>query len=221
MLVKKILRELRVHAPFTLAGTVVGAAVSVAFVYGKVPHVFSERLFGVFHPLHVLFSAIVTSALYRLHSRKGLLACLLVGYLGAVAIGTLSDSLIPYLGEWLIGHVDEHVHGHAHIGFIDLWWIVNPLAIGGAVFGYFLPRTKLPHAGHVLLSTAASLFHMLMAVESDNHVGAATLVMIPVFLFLAVWIPCCTSDIVFPMIAAGKGCDVHTCPHHLHEQEPD
>jgi hypothetical protein len=26
------------------------------------------------------------------------------------------------------------------------------------------------------------------------------LALIPVFLFLAVWVPCCTSDIVFPML---------------------
>jgi len=28
----------------------------------------------------------------------------------------------------------------------------------------------------------------------------STYVLVPVFLFLAVWLPCCTSDIVFPLL---------------------
>ncbi len=54
------------------------------------------------------------------------------------------------------------------------------------------------HPFHVLLSTWASLFHMTMALGKD--VGPLTLAVIPVFLFLAVWIPCCTSDVVFPLL---------------------
>jgi hypothetical protein len=60
------------------------------------------------------------------------------------------------------------------------------------------PKTKVPHAGHVLLSTWASLFHMTMAFGED--VSPTTWVVVPVFLFLAVWVPCCTSDIVFPLL---------------------
>ena len=117
-MLRRILHELRVHAPFTLLGTVVGIAVAAGFVYGGVPERVSEMFFWTFHPLHVLFSAIVTASLFRMHSRRGALAVLLVGYVGSVGVGTLSDSLIPLLGEALIGLHDPHVHGHAHIGFI-------------------------------------------------------------------------------------------------------
>ena len=54
------------------------------------------------------------------------------------------------------------------------------------------------HPLHVLLSTWASLFHMTMAL--GENVTLLALAVIPAFLFLAVWIPCCTSDIVFPLL---------------------
>jgi len=31
-------------------------------------------------------------------------------------------------------------------------------------------------------------------------VGLVTLLLITLFLFVAVWVPCCTSDIVFPLL---------------------
>jgi hypothetical protein len=89
-------------------------------------------------------------------------------------------------------------HKGLHIGAIEKWWLVNPLAVAGIALASVRPRTKFPHAAHVLLSTWASLFHMTMALESD--VDAVTMVLIAVFLFLAVWLPCCTSDIVFPLL---------------------
>ena len=72
------------------------------------------------------------------------------------------------------------------------------LAILGIVIAYYKPATKFPHSLHVLLSTWASLFHILMA-----KIGAlswALYVTIFIFLFLAVWLPCCVSDIVFPLL---------------------
>lgn len=77
--------------------------------------------------------------------------------------------------------------------------------MAGIVIGYFWPRTYIPHAGHVFLSTWASLFHMTMAL--GENIAPVQMVMIPVFLFLAVWIPCCTSDIVFPMLFVRKTSD--------------
>ena len=216
-MLQRILHELRSHAPFTLIGTVVGVVVTVAFVYGGVPRGVSEKLFTAVHPVHVLFSALVTAAIYRLHNPRRIVATLLIGYVGAVGIGTLSDCLIPFLGEVLIGLHDPHMHGHVHIGFVHLWWLVNPLAILGVAIAYFRPTTRLPHAAHVLLSTAASLFHMLMALETGHgHASIWTLGMIPVFLFLAVWLPCCTSDIVFPLLFCRDHRDGKACALHAH-----
>ena len=89
-----------------------------------------------------------------------------------------------------------------HLGFIEKWWLINPLALAGVAIGYLRPRTKVAHAGHVLIGTWASLFHITMALGGEF--AMIMVVPIPIFVFLAVWIPCCTSDIVFPLLCAGK-----------------
>jgi hypothetical protein len=142
---------------------------------------------------------VVTAALYKRYiaaKKQGLAAflkVLAVGYVGSVVIGTLSDSLIPFWGETLL----NMPHRHEHIGFIEKWWLINPLVVAAIAFAYFKPMTKMPHAMHVLISTWASLFHMLMAAD---HGRAVSFSGIFIFLFLAVWLPCCFSDIVFPML---------------------
>lgn len=187
----------------------------------------SWKGFYVFHPGHVLLSAIVTTSIFQHYARKQkLITIFLIGFLGSIGIGTLSDSLIPYIGELSLGmHIETHTHGHAgheehaehseheengehsghtnfaeeaHIGFIEGWYIVIPAAIAGVLIGYFRPKTKFPHAGHVLLSTWASSFHMLMAM--GGQFTALKLIGSFGFLFLAVWLPCCISDIVFPLL---------------------
>jgi len=119
---------------------------------------------------------------------------LIIGYIGSIGIATISDSLIPYLAEFLLRMPKRAIH----LGFIEKWWLVNPLAIIGVLIACLSPHTKFPHAGHVLLSTWASLFHIMMAVE--GALPWIVYVAIFIFLFLAVWTPCCVSDIVFPLL---------------------
>ncbi|MBN1423207.1 hypothetical protein JXA88_01510 [Candidatus Fermentibacteria bacterium] len=189
-----IARELRRHSPFTAVGALSGAVVMVLVAVLHVPQTTSTVLFWSLHPLHVLLSALVTAAMYRRHSHGRLGWTLLVGYVGSVGVATLSDSVIPFVGEWLLQIPNRGIH----LGFIEKWWLVNPLAALGILIGYVWPHTRVPHAGHVFLSTWASLFHMTMAMDGspDPILGA----LIVVFLFLAVWIPCCTSDIVLPLM---------------------
>ncbi len=189
-------KELREHVPFTLLGAAGGVGALVAMLYAHVPRDVSELLFDISHPAHILFSAMATAAMYRLHTRGRLWATVLVGYVGAVGIGTLSDCVIPFLGEWLLDLPNRDVH----VGFIEEWWLVNPLALAGIAIACVWPKTKFPHAGHTLLSTFASVFHMSMAM--GGQIGPTTIILIGVFLFLAVWVPCCTSDIVFPLLLA-------------------
>ncbi len=191
---KSIGRELRSHVPFTLFGASVGIAVLVVISSVHVSRELSHGLFAVFHPVHVLLSAMVTAGMYRLHGRGRWWATILIGYVGSIGIATLSDSLIPYLGEVLRGLP----HAHVHAGFIEEWYLVNPAALIGIAVAFFWPKTKFPHAGHVFLSTFASLSHMLMAMAKP--LDPWTTVQLGIFLFLAVWIPCCTSDIVFPLM---------------------
>ena len=201
-MIKIILKELKHHAPFTLAGAVIG--VIFALVFKGISHETSYNLFYIFHPLHVVLSALVTASMYKLHNQnpwkgwKGIAALLLIGYVGSVGIATLSDSIIPYIGEVFLKMPDREIH----LGFIEKWWLINPLAILGVLWAYWKPTTKFPHSGHVLLSTWASLFHILMAKAGVISFTVA-LIIIP-FLFIAVWIPCCVSDIVFPLLFVRK-----------------
>ncbi len=189
-----IASELRNHAPFTTFGTMTGVIIMAVFVQFQISKEVSSFLFWITHPLHIFLSALVTTAMYRLHGKGSFARMLIIGYFGAVGIATLSDCLIPYVGEWLL----DLPHRGLHLGFIEKWWFVNPLALAGIVVGYFLPRTKITHAGHVLLSTWASLFHMVMAL--GTQIDVATWILSALFLFLAVWVPCCTSDIIFPLL---------------------
>ena len=202
-MLKLIAHELKHHAPFTALGAVTGIVVMVAIVFGNaLPLVspVSHTVFYVLHPLHVALSAVVTTAVYKTHSqgRSKLWAIILIGYFGSIGIGTLSDSVIPYLGEVLLDLPNRGIH----IGFIEEWQIVNPAAAAGIAIGYFKPHTKLPHFGHVLISTWASLFHVIMAL--GGMVNWLTFLVIFVFLFLGVWLPCCTSDIVFPLLFTNR-----------------
>ena len=204
-MLKRIIEELRHHAPFTIFGAFTGI---VAMIFFKnVPSSISYKIFYTLHPAHVVLSAFVTASMYEFHTcRQRGVKCanigtkcniwilLAIGYVGSVGIATLSDSMIPYLGETLL----DMPHRHAHIGFIEKWWLINPLAILGIAIAYFRPSTKAPHYGHVLLSTWASLFHILMAV--GGKLNPFSYIVVFFFLFIAVWAPCCISDIVFPLL---------------------
>jgi len=195
---KIILKELRIHAPFTFFGAFLGMVMMI-FSQGMPSNV-SYNIFYIFHPLHVVLSALVTASMYERHkcsrSRKAcnLGVLLAIGYVGSVGIATLSDSIVPYIGEVLL----KMPHRHIHIGFIEKWWLVNPLAVLGIAIAYWRPTTKFPHAAHVLLSTWASLFHIMMAV--GENLSWFSYLAVFVFLFLSVWLPCCISDIVFPLL---------------------
>ena len=195
-MVKQIAGELRNHAPFTALGSVTGIAIMVIVVFGKVSPQISQGIFYTLHPLHVLLSALVTTAMFKKHTQGKLLPAIVIGYAGSIGIATISDSLIPYAGGALLG-----IEMEFHIGFIEKWWLVNPLAFAGIAIGYLRPTTKFPHSGHVLLSTWASLFY-LTAFGISPWIPLVHFVFI--FLFLAVWLPCCISDIVFPLLFTPK-----------------
>ena len=201
-MLKRILKELEHHAPFTAFGALTG--IFIMLFFRNLPEKTSYNIFYTLHPLHVFLSALVTGSMYRLHKSGGvggkcnIWALIAIGYVGSVGIATLSDSIIPYLGEVMMGMPNRGIH----IGFIEEWWLVTPLALAGIAIAYFRPRTKFPHAGHVLLSTWASLFHIMMAMGKGldwvSYIGVFF------FLFIAVWIPCCISDIIFPLLFVRK-----------------
>jgi hypothetical protein len=181
--------ELARHAPFTAAGAVSGIVIMAIVIIAKTPSNISETIFYILHPAHVLFSAIVTTAMYRRYSTGKLWAAILVGYTGSVCTATLSDAVIPYLGGESL-----RIGIEFHLPFIEEWWLVNPAAFLGIAIGYLRPITKLPHAAHIFLSTWASLFYFT-AFSVTSWLPLLPFVFL--FLFLAVWLPCCFSDIVY------------------------
>jgi len=230
--------ELRHHAPFTLFGAATGIVCMLLF--HNASESVNHRLFQVFHPAHVVLSAIVTASLFKIYEKKvSIVKLVVIGYIGSVGVATLSDCVLPFFGESILGvavprHADLHDHeetgeahdhgttGHEahsdeaggavrprlHLGFIEDWYVVNPAALLGILIAYFWPQTKFPHAAHVLVSTWASSFHVLMNTHAE--LTATMLMGVFVVLFVAVWLPCCVSDIVFPLLF------VKSAPLHLH-----
>ncbi|NQT31510.1 MAG: hypothetical protein HQ588_04175 [Deltaproteobacteria bacterium] len=201
-MLRLILNELKEHVPFTAIGAVTGIVIMVIIVFAHVPTSISEAAFYTLHPLHVVLSALVTTAIYRRYSRGRLWAAILIGYLGSVGIATLSDAIIPYLeGTALNIGIGFHApfletEAFPYLG-VPKWVVINSAAVIGIAIGYWKQTTKFPHTGHVLLSTWASLFYF------TAFGTAAWLPLLPIifiFLFLAVWLPCCLSDIVFPLL---------------------
>ncbi len=196
-MIRHVLKELKNHSPFTMLGAVSGIVIMLLFY--KIPAEMSLSIFYTLHPIHVVLSAFATASMYKLHVQKpSILIMILIGYFGSVGIATLSDSIIPYLGELMLNLPNRGLH----LGFIEKWWLVNPLAFVGIGIAFFKPKVKFPHFGHVLLSTWASLFHILMAL--GGIINVFLIVIVLMFLFISVWIPCCLSDIVFPLLFVKK-----------------
>ncbi len=240
---KHILVELKGHAPFTILGAVLGIGFMLLFrnISGGGRH----TLFAIFHPAHVVLSAIVAASMFRLHAeKKRFVLVLAIGYFGSIGVATLSDIIIPHIGTELLGlnipqhsqihesetgspqeeHVTEAEEHGLHLGFIEEWYIVNPAALLGIFIAYFLPRTKIPHASHILISTWASSSYLLMTVQSEITIAAAAGILAT--LLVATWVPCCIGDIIFPLlfvksdVALAGPCPDHTrhSHRHLHEQ---
>ena len=201
-MLKRMALELVKHAPFTLMGAIVGIIIMVIIDVSNTPGEISKTLFYTLHPLHIVFSALVTTAMFRLHKKSRLWVAILIGYTGSIGVATLSDIIIPYLGGGVLDiPMDFHLpfletETMPFIG-IPKWIIINGSAAIGIAFACWRPFTKLPHMGHVLLSTWASLFSFIAFGEAD---WIPVLPFVFLFLFIAVWLPCCVSDIIYPLL---------------------
>lgn len=196
-MLRRAFEELKEHAPFTFCGAFLG--VLAVFFLRKLPENSLFNLFYFFHPAHVLVSAFVTTSMYKMNKKNtNIIKIFLIGLAGSIGVASLSDSILPFLGESFL-HMP---HRELHLGFVEKWYIVNPIAIIGIIFANTKPSTKFPHSLHIFLSTSASLLHIVMSL-------GLILISFPLFceitflLFLSVWLPCCFSDIVFPLLFVG------------------
>jgi hypothetical protein len=215
---KTIAREFAHHFPFSLfsaaLGIIVVGLITAVFVgssggevppsdmedtNGLLPNVFG-KLFHLFHPIHILFSAIATTAMFWRFNRK-LLKAILTGLLGSLGVCGISDILIPFIGGTLSGK-----EMRLHICIIEHPSLVVPFAVIGVFVGIVAARvlterksTVFSHASHVLVSTMASLLYLVSFGFTD---WMDSILKILAIVVLAVLIPCCTSDIVFPLLVA-------------------
>ena len=211
--------ELLAHLPFSIFSTTGGMMLVAVLTflgepfYGeRLPGAFRE-LFHIFHPVHMLFSATATTAMFWQYERRWLKA-VVVGFLGAVLVCGASDIVIPYVSGLMLGvRMGLHVCIVEHPGLVLPFTLVGVLA-GLVASGHIVRATVFSHAAHVLISSSASLLY-LVSYGLEHWIHQAGWVFI--FVVLAVMVPCCFSDIVFPLLVVteeGRPPSVHGHPHH-------
>lgn len=200
---RHILEELQKHLPYTIFSVAMGmmtlGVLTVLIEARKFPQA-SQNLFHIFHPLHILFSAMATTAMFWRHDKK-IFKAVFIGFTGAVGLCGISDIFIPFIAGYLLG-----VKMHLHICILAEPMLVLPFLFFGIFMGFILPTvlgsTIFSHAAHVLISSMASIFYLVsFGLTEWIPVGG----MVFIYMVLAVMIPCCTSDIVFPLLLVKRG----------------
>jgi hypothetical protein len=207
---KYILVELARHLPYSVFGislglVFMGILTFLSILIGsqdKVPQA-SEELFHVFHPIHIFFSAVATTAMFQKHEKR-LLKAIVTGLAGSVGICSLSDIFFPFVGGTLLG-----MPIRLHICLIETPGLILTFAVTGILAGLVANQSfehsfEYSHSAHVFLSSMASIlyltgFGMIDWIHSLGQVFIITIV--------AVMIPCCTSDIVFPLACVHRRCE--------------
>ena len=205
---KLLATEFAHHLPYTIVGSLIAMAGVWWFGtqhlgngHGEILFEQSWSMFHLFHPLHICLSAIATTSLFWRYERH-VLRAVIVGALGTIIPCGLSDYIFPYIGGRLLGQpmaLHMCIVSHPQLFF-------SFLALG--IVGGFWAEERLTgshlfsHGAHVFVSSAASLLY-LVSFGFTSWMTDVPLVF-PAFLIvvLAVWIPCCISDIVVPITTA-------------------
>ncbi len=190
MIFKKILKELKEHAPFTFLATIIAILLAVIIKFSLSKNI-PQEFFHIMHPLHIFVSALVSAALFYKY-KKNVLMGLLVGITVSLILGTISDILIPYLGATIFNFSTEF-----HLPLIEESFLIISTALIGSILGIIIKISKEPHFLHVFLSVFASLFYLTTFTESLEYMKFIIMIII---VFVSVLIPCCISDIVLPIL---------------------
>jgi NOL1/NOP2/sun family putative RNA methylase len=193
-----ILKELKHHMPFTLVVSLfAGVLVALAFILTLTTSDFLLGSFETIHPLHVLVSAAATAAIYKKY-KKSLWESMFVGVIGAILIGSISDVLLP----WVAGNILS-LETVFHLPIVESPFLILGAGLIGALIGLRFGMFKLTHSLHVFFSVFASLLYLL---AFSVAVNLWIVLAISLIVFLVVYIPCCISDIVFPILFIKKPC---------------
>lgn len=208
---KRIFKEFVHHLPYAAVGVL--ACVGILLVIEKMGLRYRPRqLFHITHPTHLFISAMVTSAMFWKYEKRWLRA-IVVGFFGTIPICLLSDVFMPYLGGYLFGTPVQF-----HLCAVEEPYLVYPACVGGIFVGIsFLSwvdkGTEFFHLLHILVSSLASLLYL---VSFDISLWEQSSLIAFGITLIAVWFPCCLSDIVFPLTFV-EGGKVPCCGHHPHE----
>lgn len=197
------------HIPFSTFGVmtallIMGFLTFFVEISGRVhvlPHAL-ENLYHIFHPSHIFISAVTSTAMFVKHDRN-LAKAICIGFFGSIILCTLSDAIFPFFGGLIIGgKMDFHVDFLQHPG------IVLPFAFIGTVAGLAAPKsfekaTEYSHSMHIFVSSVAAILYLLAFGLQNWQMSIGSVFIVTVF---AVMIPCCLSDIVFPLACSHAHC---------------
>jgi len=211
-----LLVELREHVPFSVtavamglivAGTLciltlgagqgieaAGGAEHAGHDHGDDP---SRLFFHMFHPAHMLFSAMATAAMFYRYEKK-IGKAIVIGLIGAIGICGISDIAMPHVSLLVLGvRTEWHICVYEHPALVLPFAAVGVM-VGVAASGGVIKSTIISHSLHVLASTMASIFYMVGPLGLTAWIEDLGKVFM--FVVLAVMVPCCLSDIVFPLL---------------------
>lgn len=200
----KLLHELKHHLPFTTVATLIGI-ISLIFLKYIFSFSFEEEAFEILHPLHVIFSGMVSAGIFYKY-KKNLVEAMIVGVISSILIGSISDIILPFLGGTALLLEPEF-----HLPILEEPFLILSAALFGSFIGIKAKITKLPHTFHVLLSVFASLFYLT---AFTPEISLVYLLISSIIIVIAVVIPCCVSDILLPFFFLGKRIEHCSCPTH-------
>lgn len=191
---KQIAHELKEHIPFTILATLIAVLISLLIIKTNLLNSIVS-IFYVFHPLHLLFSTLVSTAMLYRYNKK-IIPSAFIGILVSLIIGSLSDVVFPYLGALLF-----QIPITFHLPELEIPIIIALSVILGAGAGIIFKKTKFPHFLHVFVSVFASLFYIFAYSSNWNFLN---LIFIIIITSISVVIPCCLGDIVMPLLIKEK-----------------
>jgi len=190
-----IYHELKAHLPFTISAVIIAfGIVWLMDQWGKLTHL--QSAFHILFPTHLFLSTTTTTAMFWRHDKK-LAKALLIGCTIPLVSCSASDIFMPYLGGVILGQSMT-----LHICLIEEPGLVYPFVALGIICGmvavnYLRNTTFFSHGAHIMVSSLAALLYLLSfgLVNWIPLLGGLLIIIL-----ISVLIPCCSSDIVFPLL---------------------
>ncbi|UCH21163.1 MAG: hypothetical protein JSU83_22070 [Deltaproteobacteria bacterium] len=204
---KYIVVELGHHFPYSIMGAIIALILMGILTFfavlmrteNLIPKA-TRELFHILHPVHILFSSVATTAMFWKHQKK-LAKAVMIGFFGSILICGISDIILPFWGGIILGF-----NMTMHVCMIEKPLLILTFAIVGILAGLLVTKsiehsTEYSHSTHVLISSLASISYLLAyGLQYWTYmVGGVFIITV-----LAVMVPCCASDIAFPLYCINR-----------------